>query len=334
MPSPRKSLLVLHTALGPEARPDELDALQQSEDIQESCRALGWAVGAAAVDLDLAALERRLVDEPPACIFNLVEALAGRDRLIGLVPLLLESLALPFTGSGSAAIGLSTNKVLAKRWMRRHGIPTPEWFAGEAPEDEGDRWIVKSNWEHGSFGLDDSSVVRGAAAAAAAITARRATHGGDWFAERYVDGREFNIAVLEKNGLPVVLPLAEMTFVDYPPGKPEIVGYSAKWDAAAPEYGNTVRRFRTSGRREQTMLESLARECWDIFGLRGYARVDIRLDAGGAPQVLEINANPCLARDAGFMAAAGEAGLSQRDVIEQLLRSAGVQARSSLRRAG
>jgi D-alanine-D-alanine ligase len=59
-----------------------------------------------------------------------------------------------------------------------------------------------------------------------------------------------------------------------------------------------------------------------VFALDGYARVDFRVDRTGQPYILEINANPCLAADAGFCAAAAEQGLTQTDVIARLLAAA------------
>src|SRR5262249_50055354 len=54
----------------------------------------------------------------------------------------------------------------------------------------------------------------------------------------------------------------------------------------------------------------------------GYARVDLRLDERGAPHVLEVNANPCLAAHAGFLAAAERAGLTRADVVARILAAA------------
>jgi D-alanine-D-alanine ligase len=65
-----------------------------------------------------------------------------------------------------------------------------------------------------------------------------------------------------------------------------------------------------------------AQRCWQVLGLRGYARVDFRVDEHNRPWVLEVNANPCLSPDAGFVAAANRAGLSFVQIIERLLADA------------
>jgi len=322
MSKPRLSVLVLHEALAADARPDELDALVQVREVRAALESLGHTVSTLATNLDLETMRSTIAERRPDCVFNLVESLAGQGRLVHLVLSVLEALPQRFTGSGADAMLLSSHKLLAKRWLRQYGIATPDWFGtGGAPGGRTGRWIVKSVWEHASFGLDDGCVVDGADAALARIQHSAGRHGGDWFAESYVDGREFNVALLEINGRPEVLPIAEMTFVGYPDDKPRIVGYAAKWDATAPEYHATQRDFDAATERDRRRLSHAALDCWSAFGLSGYARVDFRMDADGVPWVLEVNANPCLSADAGFVAAAAEAGMPQADVVDAVLRA-------------
>lgn len=322
MSKSRLSVLVLHEALAADARPDELDALVQVREVSAALESLGHDVHTLATDLDLESTRAAVAGIRPDCVFNLVESLAGQGRLVHLVLSVLEAESQRFTGSGADAMLLSSHKLLAKKWLRHHGIATPDWFGpGAAPRARKGRWIVKSVWEHASFGLDDGCVVDGAEAAEARIRHSAVLHGGDWFAESFVDGREFNVALLEIDGRPEVLPIAEMTFVGYPADKPRIVGYAAKWDATAPEYHATQRDFAAASERDRTRLTHAALDCWNAFGLAGYARVDFRMDAEGVPWVLEVNANPCLSSDAGFVAAAAEAGMRQADVVDAVLRA-------------
>ena len=143
------------------------------------------------------------------------------------------------------------------------------------------------------------------------------------FAERFIDGREFNFSIFEKEGNPHLLPLAEMCFTNYNSDKPHIVGYRAKWHADSFEYQHTVRNFDFSQEDEPLIeeLSNIALKCWNVFGLRGYARVDFRVDDQKRPFVLEINANPCLSPDAGFAAAIERAGLTYRDVVNDIVNS-------------
>jgi D-alanine-D-alanine ligase len=181
---------------------------------------------------------------------------------------------------------------------------------------------VKSLWEHASIGLTGSSVARDRPGLEQELR-RRA--GRELFAEAYVDGREFNLALLEEAGrLPQVLPPAEIQFQSFPEGSPRIVDYAAKWESGSMEFTRTPRRFAFPDRDRDLLetLRELALHCWELFALRGYARVDFRVDAAGQPWVLEVNTNPCLSPDAGFLAAAAQAGLSPTQVVRRIVEGA------------
>ena len=301
----------VHAALGP---PDQSDTLVEAQAIASVLRELDFEPETLATGLDLASLERTLHELAPAVVVNLVESLEGRGRLVHLVPALLESLGLPFTGCSASALTLSSDKPLAKRLLAAAGVRTPATFA---PGARSGRWIVKSVWEHASLGLDDGAIVA-AASAAQTIERRRAEHGGDWFAEEFVPGRELNVALLAERSGPRALPVAEIRFDAFPADKPRIVGYAAKWDTDSFEYRNTPRSFDV----EPELAASLRRaalDCWALFRLDGYARVDFRVDERGTPWVLEVNANPCLSPDAGFAAALAEAGIGYEAALATLI---------------
>jgi len=118
-----------------------------------------------------------------------------------------------------------------------------------------------------------------------------------------------------------VLPVAEILFEDYPEEKLRVVGYRAKWQEGSFEYAHTPRSFDYTVEDEPMVqrLKAIAKECWRVFGLRGYARVDFRVDDAGEPWVLEVNANPCVAPESGFIAAAAQAGLSYNQVIQRII---------------
>jgi D-alanine-D-alanine ligase len=318
-----RSVLVVHETVGSDARADEADTLVQARYVADVMRDLGWRVSTLATDLELSTTLAAISAADPECVFNLVESLHGDGRLVHMLPALLGSAGIRFTGCDSDAMYLSSQKLLAKRWMKLHDIPTPlSFLPGDAKPAGNVSWIVKSLWEHASFGLDDGCVVSGLTAARARIDHCHAQHGGIWFAEQFIDGREFNVSVLEVDRKPQILPIAEMTFVDYPAGKPKIVGYAAKWDDTAPEFHATQRSFATLPAAAHQAVIEVVQKCWQAFRLRGYARVDLRMDADGVPWVLEINANPCLSPDAGFAAAIVEAGMTPTRAIEHIVSAA------------
>ena len=137
--------------------------------------------------------------------------------------------------------------------------------------------------------------------------------------EEYIDGREINIPLLElEDGTVKVFPISEIVFDDWPTDKPKIVNYAAKWDEQAFEYENTNRTFHPEGA-PLDYLEKLALKCWRLFRLRGYARVDARMDKDGNIFIIEINANPCIADGSGFMRSMSEGGLEAKAVVKNLL---------------
>jgi D-alanine-D-alanine ligase len=301
----------VHAAGGP---PDQSDTLVEAQAVAAALRELGFEPEVVPTGLDLARLERTLGKLAPAVVVNLVESLEGRGRLLHLVPSLLESLGHPFTGCSAAALALSSDKPLAKRMLASAGVPTPAAFS---PAARAGRWIVKSVWEHASLGLDDGAIVP-AESAAQMIERRRAELGGDWFAEAFVPGRELNVALLAERTGPRALPVAEIRFDSFPAGKPRIVGYAAKWDLDSFEYQHTLRSFAVEPELAER-LRQIALDCWALFRLDGYARVDFRVDERGEPWVLEVNANPCLSPDAGFAAALAEAGIGYEAAVARLI---------------
>ncbi|HLB79479.1 MAG TPA: hypothetical protein VJJ77_03170 [Dongiaceae bacterium] len=320
-----RRVAVLYGAVAADATPDEQDVLVQVETVQRALAGLGYAPVAVPLTLDLEAARARLLHLRAAFVFNLVESVDGLGRLIHLAPALLDSLGLPYTGAGVEAAFLTSNKPVAKKLLAGAGIATPAWAecGGDSlvrPDFPGP-YIVKSVWEHASIGLDGGSIAADPARLGGVLRARRRRFGGDWFAERFIEGREFNLSLLAAPHGVELLPPAEMCFVDYPPGKPRIVDYAAKWHVGSFEHSNTVRRF-DFAETDRLLLDSLAataRACWRLFGLRGYARVDCRVDADGVPFVLEVNVNPCLSPDAGFAAAAARAGLDLPGVVRRIV---------------
>lgn len=320
-----KTVSVVYNAPEADAGIDELDVLAQRDTVIAALQQCGHRVDAVPCSLNFDQLQRDLLQQQPDVVFNLVESLGGTDRLMPLVPFLLDSLGIPYTGTPSTAIQETSDKLTAKRRLRQAGLPTPDWIEAEgclnstnAMETAG-TWIVKPVFEHASLGMEDDSILRGATVESVVrqIQSRERQLSRPHFAERFIDGREFNLSMLVGE----VLPPAEIDFSGLPRHKPHIVGYRAKWEIDSEEYQLTPRKFDSepvSSELHATLIE-LAHSCWQLFGLSGYARVDFRVDRQGQPTILEINANPCLSPDAGFAAAVLQSGRTLENAIDLIL---------------
>jgi D-alanine-D-alanine ligase len=324
-------IAILHDSVSAADAPDARDVIVQADAVAQALKALGHKVFRLACTLNLAALQTTLRRGKIDAVFNLVESINGQGRLIHLPLFGLDAMGMRYTGARAETMLLTSNKILAKRWMAAAGISTPAWVgpwpgtnlgAVSAPAQCG-TWIVKSVWEHASIGLGPESLIENAVAGEVLplLEARAGRLGGACFAERFIAGREFNLSLLAGSAGPEVLPPAEIVFEGFTADMPRIVDYGAKWDADAYAYHHTPRRFDFDAGDNDllTRLQAMARQCWDHFDLRGYARVDFRVDEAGRLWVLEINANPCLAPDAGFAAALDRAGIPYVEAVARIV---------------
>lgn len=314
--------------------------------IVATLRRLGHEVTPLACTLDLSWARQSIEQSRPDVVFNRVESLGGSDAMMAAIPLLLETMHIPYTGCTAEGLAATADKLAVKERLVRAGLPTPGWVTVDRQycglsdcgfwiadcelESHADRrqsascrrkFIVKSVLEHASFAMNDSAIVEADCLEDVARVLRRrvAETGRPFFAESFVGGREFNLSVWGRD--PRVLPPAEIDFSAFPTGKPRIVAHSAKWDATSFEYHHTPRRFEFPPV-DASLLErlcDLANECAQLFNLGGHARVDFRCTAEGKPMILEINSNPCLSPDAGFAAALARAGFEYEDALQELL---------------
>jgi D-alanine-D-alanine ligase len=324
-----KKVVILHSDVAHDAAEDELDCFQQAEAIAQTLRILGYKPMLLPFSLDLNQTIIKLKSLKPQVVFNIVETLASKGSLIYFAPAILDTLQIPYTGCGTQAVFQTSNKPLAKKIMRDAGIATPDWIAQEglgSQKDIANTYLIKSSWEHASIGLDEDSLINheNNAKILKEINCRKEKLGGSCYAEAYIDGREFNVALISGKKGVKVLPIAEMLFRDYAPNKLKIVDYKAKWDVDSFEYNNTIRKFNFQ-KKDAGLISSLcdiALRCWDLFSLSGYARVDFRVDNNGKPWVLEINSNPCLSPDAGFAATLQQAKIKYHEAIGLIIDNA------------
>lgn len=326
-------VVILHDQVSDSARPDEADTLAQVKAVREALESLGHEWMTLGLTLDLEAARTALERLRPDLVFNLVESLEGIGRFIHVPLHLLDAMRIPYTGVSAEGMLLTSNKLQGKRVMHAAGIPTPRWFAADGAPDppaepgangvEARRFIVKSVWEHASIGLSDASIVEvdSVAALRDAIDERVDDLGGEAFAEEFIDGREFNFALLATGAVrPQLLPPCEIMFEEFS-DKPKIVNYSAKWDEHSFEYAHTPRRYEFPAHDQPVLdrMKQISLRCWQAFDLHGHARVDFRVDERGEPFVLEVNANPCLSPDAGFAAALDCAGIPYAAAVERIV---------------
>ncbi len=323
----RERVVVLHNAVAEGADPSTADVLDETDFVIGALAKLGVAAERVAVP-DGRAWEV-LDGQRGTVVFNLVESAPGAPTQQAAAAGVLELLGLPFTGSAAAAIWLTTDKLATRALLVDAGLAVAaggrvDSAAPEPPRAAPPPWIVKPAWEDSSVGLEGDPVCRTVDQLRARVRALAARFPHQpLLAEHFLPGREFNLSLVERGGRPEVLPVAEIEFRDLGDGAPALVSFAAKWEPDSPEYRQTVRVFPDEDEGLlMTRLREVATTAWYATGVAGYARVDIRLDENGAPRVLEVNANPCIAADGGFVAAAAQAGLDPARLVSHILAAA------------
>ncbi|HCM60564.1 MAG TPA: hypothetical protein DIS74_09360 [Bacteroidales bacterium] len=311
--------LVIYNEPAEDALPDELDVLDQVNFIDNTLTTLGYRVERRGITENFFNEIAGIADEGYEFVFNLVESVGQKAEILYFIPALLNMHHIPYTGCPVEAAFVTGSKVLARRIMKAHGIPVAGGYRVSETDQlvPGRKYILKPVWEDGSLGITEESVFTFDGTVPEIVKEKNDRH---WFIEDFIDGREFNVSVKAGPDGPEVLPPAEMTFNGYPEDMPRIVSWKAKWEEDTFQYDNSMRNFPDdlSDRLSRNIRDAVL-ACWSTFGLKGYARVDMRVDADENVYVLEVNANPCISPDSGFISAATHAGYSHSEIISHII---------------
>jgi D-alanine-D-alanine ligase len=281
----------------------------------------------------LAALRSRGVDahafdpgtqtlaELEAAKFNRVFiALHGRFGEDGTIQGVLETLRVPYTGSGVQASAIAIDKLTAKRIWAAEGLPTPAWRVAHADTDWkrvvaelGDALIVKPAREGSTIGITKVTQHDGNELAAAFETAVR--YDDRVLVEELIPGRELTCAILGEGATARALPLVEIR------APAENYDYQAK-------YFSEQTRYFCPAPIDERLAHEIQRLCvraYNALGARGWGRVDVmlRTDANGdQPYLLELNTSPGMTSHSLVPMAARAVGMSYEDLVLEILASA------------
>ncbi len=238
-------------------------------------------------------------------------ALHGRFGEDGTVQGVLEWLGIPYTGSGVLASALAMDKLRAKLVWQARGLPTPPYEILPASADMaavagrlGLPLMVKPVSEGSSLGM---SKVRAAAALEEAY-ALAVNYDRVVMAEKFIEGTELTVGILGDEVLPIIKLETPRDFYDY----------QAKYVADDTRY---ILPCGLPPARE-TALQALSREAFAALGCRGWGRVNLMLDAAGAPYLLEVNTAPGMTDHSLVPMAARAVGLSYDDLCLRILEAA------------
>jgi D-alanine-D-alanine ligase len=254
-------------------------------------------------------------------VFNISEGLEGRNRE-SQVPILLEIADIPFVGADALTLGLTLDKVMAKKIFIAERIPTPKFFEIESVEGlvntDHCRFplIVKPRFEGSSKGLSDSSRVENMEELKKQVEYVIKTYKQPALVEEFISGQEFTVAIVG-NDPQEAMPVVQIK-ID---GKLQLNDKFYTFARISSDRLEYICPAKISG--ELTAkLQELALKTYKAVECRDFGRVDFRVDKEGEPYVLEINPLPSLSTEDVFMLIAKNIGISYEEMIGKILNSA------------
>jgi D-alanine-D-alanine ligase len=291
----------------------------------------------------------RLRQARPDIVFNIAEGFHGVNREAH-VPAICEFFGIPYSGSDPFTLSLCLDKARTKETLTFHGIPTPRFAVVEKIEDlqaVAGKFplplFIKPLHEGSSKGITDSNLCWDHVQLFKQTAFLLENYNQPVLVEEYLPGKEFTCAVLGNGGEATVLPIVGMNFETLPKGALPIYSFDAKFVWDRPE--NPLDIFQCPARITRELRASIERVTLDAFrvlGCRDWARIDVRLDAAGVPNVLEVNPLPGILPDPAdnscLPKAARAAGIGYEELIQSCLRYAaarqGVNLQSSVSQIG
>ncbi len=276
-------------------------SLLSGKEVASGLRTAGFDVVTIDMDADLAG---RLQEIRPTRVFNVLHGRGGED---GVVQGLLRAMGIPFTGSDVLASALAMDKLRSKLLWRQLGLSTPDFITLDDRSD----WagivrdlgpvVVKPVNEGSSIGMS----IAGSAECLKESYQKARKYDRTILAERYIDGDEFTVSILQQVVLPAIQLKTNREFYDF----------EAKYLADDTQYLCPVEL----STEELERLNNLALTAFNALGCEGWGRVDLMRDSGGEFYLLEVNTVPGMTDHSLVPMAARQAGISFEDLLLQIL---------------
>lgn len=301
----------------------EREFLNQIEEIKNILSKNFSTVDTLAINSNIKFAINKIISFSPDVIFNFVESIEGNTNYESYIAGVFDLLGIQYTGNTPMTLGNCLLKSRTKQILLSHGIKTPQHYTVELnkfpTKDEFNLdfpVILKLLREDASIGISEFSVVNDYSSMIERLKYLFNSFNQEVLIEEYIDGRELNVAILGNQ----ILPISEITFDTLPEDLPKIITYEAKWSQESIYYKNTIPKCPTN--LEPKLEEKIKNIAWNAFealDCRDYARVDIRLSKNNIPYVIEVNPNPDISPDTGFVRSASAAKINYEELVTTIL---------------
>ena len=321
-------LALVHDHLVPPDDTAGIDILEadgkMEYDVIETLREVGHDVRVLGINDDLMPIRRAAEEFRPQIVLNLMEAFAGVTTFDQNVVSYLELLRLAYTGCNPRGLILARDKALSKKLLAYHRIPVPDFTVVRrgrrpvVPKKMRFPLIVKSLFFEASTGISQASVVENADQLAKRIQFIHDSLGTAAIVEQFIEGRELYVGVVGNDRLDV-FPVWEMSFAKMPDNRWHIATERVKWSTQYQKKHGIMTEAATLDPVLAERIQRIAKRTYRALDLNGYARIDVRMDEGGHPYVLEANPNPNLAYGEDFAESAEKSGLTYERLLDRIL---------------
>ncbi|HTR77265.1 MAG TPA: hypothetical protein VMH39_04120 [Gemmatimonadaceae bacterium] len=254
----------------------------------------------------------RLRAASPDIVFNIAEGLNGVNRE-SHVPAICEFYDIPYSGSDPFTLSLCLDKARTKEILGIHGVATAPFAVATSVDDlaaiargssrvpaptVGSPLFIKPVHEGSSKGITERNFVRTTDQLLAQGSALLTGYAQPVLVETFLPGAEFTCGVLGNGAAAIMLPIVAINFDSLPAGAVPIYGFEAKWIWDTP--ADPLEIFECPARIPDSLrqgIEDVVLRAYRVLGCRDWARVDVRLDVAGVPNVVEVNPLPGILPD-------------------------------------
>lgn len=292
--------------------------------VQQALLKAGHNVKVLGVYEDLQVITDTIEEFKPSIVFNLLEEFNGAATLDQNVVSHLELLGVPYTGCNPKGLILARDKALCKKILAFHQIKSATFqvFPLSAPQTKAkiDKYplIVKCLNEEASLGLSQASIVKNEDKLKERVKFIHENFNTDAIAEEFIQGQEFFVGVLGNYKLQA-LPVWQLKFS-------KDVSPENQWYTTSAKFNDNYRKRNgvETGPAEISeelaeRLQKISKQAYQILGLSGYARMDLRVSEEGDVYILEANPNPDISEFEDFAMSAKATGLSYPDLLNKIL---------------
>ena len=251
-------------------------------------------------------------------VFNISEGFKGRNRE-SQVPAILDLYNIPFVGADALTLGVTLDKVVAKKCFIADGIPTPRYFKAGIEDNLlelniiGFPLFVKTLHEGTSKGITQSSRVENFQQLKAQVEHIYRHYKQPALVEEFIKGTEFTVAVIGNNP-PKPMPVVQYAIA----GKTCLGNEFYSYNHVAQKLVEHICPAPIDEKRCQR-LQELALRAYKAVDCRDFGRVDFRVDEAGNPYVLEINPLPNLNPDDVFVLFGKVVKMSYPQIINKIM---------------